>query len=142
PRAETIIGESNSSMISHINLGMKHIDKRSAGKPHADFEEAGAGNGLTAPALDPTPEVVTIYLCLSRHSTVTRSPSHEILPVVVLDKPPVIPIDSSHVFFDHREPNQPSNILDPLSKIAKSRTSVHAILVGINVALDLLSIRH
>ncbi|HUU17080.1 MAG TPA: hypothetical protein VMW72_08030 [Sedimentisphaerales bacterium] len=43
-------------MISHINLGMKHIGKRSAGKPHADFDEAGAGNGLTAPALDPTPD--------------------------------------------------------------------------------------
>jgi len=46
--------ESNSSMISHINLGMKHIGKRSAGKPHAAFEEAGAGNGVTAAALDPT----------------------------------------------------------------------------------------
>ncbi|HUU16122.1 MAG TPA: hypothetical protein VMW72_03145 [Sedimentisphaerales bacterium] len=41
-------------MISHINLGMKHIGKRSAGKPHAAFEEAGAGNGVTAAALDPT----------------------------------------------------------------------------------------
>jgi len=50
-----IIGESKSSTISHINLGVKHIGKRSAGKLHAAFEEAGAGNGLTAPALDPTP---------------------------------------------------------------------------------------
>jgi hypothetical protein len=33
---------------------VKHIGKRSAGKAHAAFEEAGAGNGLTAPALDPT----------------------------------------------------------------------------------------
>jgi hypothetical protein len=65
-----------------------------------------------------------------------------LLPGVVLDKPPVIPIYSSHVFFDHREPNQPSNILDPLSKIAKSCTSVQAILVGVNIALDLPSIRH
>ena len=39
-----IVGESNSSTISHINLGVKHIGKRSAGKPHAAFEEAGAGN--------------------------------------------------------------------------------------------------
>jgi len=46
-------------MISHINLGEKHIGKRSAGKLHAAFEEAGAGNGLTAPALDPTTEVFT-----------------------------------------------------------------------------------
>lgn len=77
-------------------------------------------------------------IMLVRLQTVTQ----ELLPVVVLDKPPVIPIYSSHVFFDHREPNQPSNILDPLSKISKSRTSVHAILVGINVALDLFGIRH
>ena len=33
---------------------MKRVGKRSAGKPHAAFDEAGAGNGLTAPALDPT----------------------------------------------------------------------------------------
>jgi hypothetical protein len=31
-------------MIGHINLGMKHIGKRSAGKPHAAFDEAGTGN--------------------------------------------------------------------------------------------------
>jgi len=31
-------------MIGHINLGMKHIGKRSVGNPHAAFEEAGAGN--------------------------------------------------------------------------------------------------
>lgn len=31
-------------MISHINLGVKHIGKRSAGKPHAAFDEAGTGN--------------------------------------------------------------------------------------------------
>ncbi len=30
------------------------MGKRSAGKLHAAFDEAGAGNGLTAPALDPT----------------------------------------------------------------------------------------
>jgi hypothetical protein len=53
-KTETIIGESNSSTISHINLGVKHIGKRSVGKPHAAFDEAGAGNGLTTPALDPT----------------------------------------------------------------------------------------
>jgi hypothetical protein len=39
---------------SHINLGVKRVGKRSAGKLHAAFDEAGAGNGLTAPALDPT----------------------------------------------------------------------------------------
>ena len=39
-----ITGESNSSAISHINLGMKHIGKRSVGNPHAAFDEAGAGN--------------------------------------------------------------------------------------------------
>jgi len=31
-------------MIGHINLGMKHIGKRSAGKPHAAFDEAGTGD--------------------------------------------------------------------------------------------------
>jgi hypothetical protein len=51
-------------------------------------------------------------------------------------------IDSSDVFFDHREPNQPGNILDPLSKITKRRTSVYAILVGVNVALEFAGIRH
>ena len=35
---------------------MKQIGKRSAGKLHAAFDETGAGNGLTAPALDPTTE--------------------------------------------------------------------------------------
>jgi hypothetical protein len=39
-----ITGESNSSAIGHINLGMKHIGKRSVGNPHAAFEEAGTGN--------------------------------------------------------------------------------------------------
>ncbi len=51
-------------------------------------------------------------------------------------------INSSGVFFDHREPNQSGNILDPLPEIAKRRTSVHAILVGINVALEFAGIRH
>jgi hypothetical protein len=39
-----IARESNSSSIGHINLGMKHIGKRSVGNPHAVFDEAGAGN--------------------------------------------------------------------------------------------------
>jgi hypothetical protein len=73
---------------------------------------------------------------------VPLSSFQELLPVVVLDKPPVISIDSSHVFFDHREPNQPSNILDTLSKVTKSGTSVDAILIGVNVALNLPGIRH
>ena len=35
---------------------MKLTGKRSAGNPHAAFDEAGTGNGLygTAPVLDPT----------------------------------------------------------------------------------------
>jgi len=35
---------------------MKRAGKPGAGKPHAGFDEAGAGNGLlsTAPVLDPT----------------------------------------------------------------------------------------
>ena len=49
------IGESISGAIGHIKLGKKRIGKRSARNSHATFEEAGAGNGLTAPALDPTP---------------------------------------------------------------------------------------
>lgn len=38
---------------------MKVLGKRSAGKPHAAFDEAGAGNGkleFTAPVFDPTCE--------------------------------------------------------------------------------------
>ncbi len=31
--------------ISHINLDKNTSGKRSAGKPHAAFDEAGAGNG-------------------------------------------------------------------------------------------------
>jgi hypothetical protein len=34
-------------LIGHINLGMKQTGKRSAGKPHAAFDEAGTGNGFT-----------------------------------------------------------------------------------------------
>ena len=41
---KSIDGESSSSMISHINLGVKHIGKRSAGNPHAAFDEAGTGD--------------------------------------------------------------------------------------------------
>ena len=61
----TIIGsnivatvESTASQIGHINLNMKRTGKPGAGKPHAGFDEAGAGNGLlsTAPVLDPTLE--------------------------------------------------------------------------------------
>ena len=47
--------------IGHINFGMKLTGKRSVGKPHAAFDEAGDGNGLkyentdiTAPSFDPT----------------------------------------------------------------------------------------
>ena len=41
---------------------MKLIGKRSAGKPHAAFDEEGAGNmaiNVNAPVLDPTLEEVT-----------------------------------------------------------------------------------
>ena len=45
---------------------MKVLGKRSAGKPHAAFDVAGAGNGkieFTAPVLDPTvsPDPLQIY---------------------------------------------------------------------------------
>ena len=39
-----ITGESNSSTISHINLGVKHIGKRIAGNTQAAYDEAGTGN--------------------------------------------------------------------------------------------------
>ena len=39
--------ESAASTIGHITLDAKPSGKRSAGKPHAAFEVAGAGNGLT-----------------------------------------------------------------------------------------------
>jgi hypothetical protein len=39
--------ESNSDLIGPINLDAKCAGKRSAGNPHAAFEEAGAGNGVT-----------------------------------------------------------------------------------------------
>ena len=37
--------ESAAGQLGHISLGKKTTGKRSAGKPHAAFEEAGAGNG-------------------------------------------------------------------------------------------------
>ncbi len=39
--------ESDSDLIGPINLDAKCAGKRSAGNPHAAFEEAGAGNGAT-----------------------------------------------------------------------------------------------
>ena len=51
--------ESDSSMIGPITLGTNRTGERSAGNPHAAFDEAGAGNGsdkATAPAPDPTDE--------------------------------------------------------------------------------------
>ena len=39
--------ESGSDAIGFINLGAKCAGKRSAGNPHAAFEEAGAGDGAT-----------------------------------------------------------------------------------------------
>ncbi|KKR03364.1 MAG: hypothetical protein UT30_C0031G0010 [Candidatus Uhrbacteria bacterium GW2011_GWF2_39_13] len=37
--------ESAAGTIGHINLDKNTTGKRSAGKPHAAFDEAGAGNG-------------------------------------------------------------------------------------------------
>jgi len=45
---------SNSGTIDHINLDKKRIGKLYARNSAAQFEEAVAGNGFTAPALDPT----------------------------------------------------------------------------------------
>ena len=39
---------------SLISLGMKQTGERSAGKPHATFEAAGAGNEMTAAGLRAT----------------------------------------------------------------------------------------
>ena len=38
--------ESAAGTIGHINLDKNAIGKRSAGKPHAAFDEAGTGNGI------------------------------------------------------------------------------------------------
>jgi hypothetical protein len=43
--------------MSHISFDMKSLGQRSAGKPHAALDVAGAGNVLHcsgAPVLDPT----------------------------------------------------------------------------------------
>ena len=37
--------ESITGTIGHISLDMKTTGKRSAGKPHVAFDEAGTGNG-------------------------------------------------------------------------------------------------
>ena len=37
--------ESAAGQLGHISLDQKTTGKRSAGKPHAAFDEAGAGNG-------------------------------------------------------------------------------------------------
>ena len=37
--------ESATGQLGHISLGKKTTGKRSAGKPHAAFDEAGTGNG-------------------------------------------------------------------------------------------------
>jgi hypothetical protein len=41
-------------MIGHITFDAKLTGKRSAGNPHAVFDEAGAGNGPKAPRQAPT----------------------------------------------------------------------------------------
>ncbi len=77
--------ESAANSIGLITLGVKPLGKRSAGKPHAAFDVAGAGNGATddptrarreksrtqprdilratAPALDPTALSVAAVPC-------------------------------------------------------------------------------
>jgi len=57
--------ESTAIQIGHINLNMKRTGKPGAGKPHAGFDEAGAGNGLlsTAPVLDPTLDETNPFVC-------------------------------------------------------------------------------
>ena len=45
--------ESAPQSIGHINRGMKATGKRSAGKLHAAFDEAGAGNVVTGAGLRP-----------------------------------------------------------------------------------------
>jgi hypothetical protein len=60
----------------------------------------------------------------------------------VWDKAPFIPINALHIFFDYGKPNQTSNVLDPLPKIAERRAPVHTVFVRVNVALDLAGIRH
>jgi hypothetical protein len=49
--------ESTPNTIGRITLDAKRAGKRSAGNPHAAFDEAGTGNGATpatAPVPDPT----------------------------------------------------------------------------------------
>lgn len=45
--APGILAESAPNAIGPITLGVKRAGKRSAGKPHAAFDEADAGNGVT-----------------------------------------------------------------------------------------------
>ena len=47
--------ESATSQIGLISLQRKLTGKRSAGNPHAAFDEAGAGNGLTEYRARPRP---------------------------------------------------------------------------------------
>ncbi len=58
---------------------MKELGKRSAGKPHAAFDVAGAGNGkreFTAPVFDPTLEEPTSVMELA-YSTICGGKIHE-----------------------------------------------------------------
>jgi hypothetical protein len=62
-------------MIGHINFDAKLTGKRSAGNPHAAFDEAGVGNGLnsTAPTPDPTCESAGVKLpCATRPLVLLR----------------------------------------------------------------------
>ena len=53
-------GESISDRIGHISLDVKQAGKRSAGKPHAAFDEAGTGNVTMGAGLRTNAKVVGI----------------------------------------------------------------------------------
>ncbi len=96
--------ESVTGMIGPINLDVKQTGKRSAGKPHAAFDVAGAGNvamatglrpnakarekppGATvrAPALDPTCEGLRV-----RFPWATHLKSYCVIPLSDFARPPL-----------------------------------------------------
>ena len=56
--------------MSHISFYMKSLGQRSAGKPHAALDVAGAGNVLLcsgAPVLDPTCESLGVRFPRATH---------------------------------------------------------------------------
>src|SRR5215475_1943183 len=69
--------ESAPHRIGPITLGVKRAGKRSAGKPHAAFDVAGAGN------------VATVELCT--HSAIERA-ELETLPLQLARLPSTLPV--------------------------------------------------